>query len=203
MPPSTSRSLRALLVLSAIALSIGLVSTVVQVVAGVAKHEVVFHGQVDADEVLRHFHPGRVPGSFPPERAGYLSSAQGEMTFPDTNESALTLWVLQALAPWIFGALVLFWLSPVLRSTRNGDPFLASAAGRLRRIGFLLLIGLPLLSVVRYAGAMAAQSYWIAPTVNFKLVLGLWQLLPGLAALALAEIFRRGHTLADLDRHTV
>jgi hypothetical protein len=203
LDPSPSRSLRALLVLSTLVVAVGLVFTIAQVVDGVADREVVYHGDIDANEVLRQFHPSRADGTSPPNNAGYLSQAEGDMTFPNANESALTLWVIQALAPWIFGALVLFWLAPILRAARDGDPFLASAANRLRRIGILLLVGLPLLSFVQFAGATAAQKYWISPTVDFKWTIDLWQLLPGLAVLVLAEVFRHGYALADLERHTV
>jgi hypothetical protein len=132
-----------------------------------------------------------------------LSAAEGDWLNPDPNESAMSLWVVQELAPWLFATLVLFWLAPIVRAARRGDPFLDRAADRLRRIGLCLLFGAPLLAFVRFTGGESSWGYAIAPVVTFKFEFGLAQLLPGLAVLTLAEIFRRGHALADLERHTV
>lgn len=133
----------------------------------------------------------------------YLSAAEGEMTVPNSEPPELLWWVVQELAPWLFGALVIFWLAPVLRAQQRGEPFQRKAVERLPRIGLLLLIGLPALCLVRYFVGTTAGSSGIAPMVEPELSIGPFQYLPGLVVLVLADVFRRGLALADLERRTI
>jgi hypothetical protein len=100
--------------------------------------------------------------------------------------------------------LTLLWLvRALLLSVRDGDPFTAANVRRLRMIGFLLVLGVPVIQYVTqlFEGALAAST-----TVG---ELGNSYALPGTAPLAglgvfvLAEVFAHGVRLREDIEGTV
>jgi len=189
---------------------IGSVATAADVVDGIDKSRVQYHGTLDAGEVLSSFQPTRSAGLGDPatrfERTGnaYLSSADGEMTVPRPSATVLVLWAITQLAPWMLAAIVLVLLLPILRAAQRGDPFWEGATRRLTGVGALLLIGIPALAIFRFVVAeLATEGNSVAPLVEPELTISIPDILPGIVVLVLAGVFRRGVELRELERHTI
>jgi membrane protease YdiL (CAAX protease family) len=182
----------------------------VRVIDGVADSRVRYRGEIDVQEILRSFHPTGPTGQDDPMPKirrlgyGYLSAAKGEMTVPRASYEDVMLWSIQELAPWLLAAIVLVLLTPVLRAAERGDPFREGASLRLRRIGLLLLAGIPGIVIFDYLAAFTeSEGAFVSPSVEPTVTLSVMHFLPGVLVLVLAEAFRRGAELRDLDRHTI
>ena len=133
-----------------------------------------------------------------------VTAAEGDITRPRANVRQLVVWSVAELAPWVLAAFVLALLIPLLLAAERGEPFERTAARRLTRAGILLLVGIPAAAVVQFVAAEAVSvGDAVAPEAVPVLTLTVLQVLPGLIVLVLAEIFRRGAALRDLERHTI
>ncbi|MEA2154729.1 MAG: hypothetical protein QOE11_869 [Solirubrobacteraceae bacterium] len=123
---------------------------------------------------------------------------------PSAHEQRLAL--AGDLLPLALLASVLWLLRGIARSVRDGDPFVAPNVRRLRTIGGLLIVGV---LAVHYAGAAIgnalADPYTTSPSQRFS-TQGLLpaghgfpqiQLLCGLGALVLAQVFAHGVALRE------
>jgi hypothetical protein len=105
-----------------------------------------------------------------------------------------------------FGLVALFvaglWLlRGFARSVKDGDPFGARNVDRLRRLGFLLVVGAPLVELLNSAlraslfNALPPGQYGDVGTAGFSLPAG--AMLGGLGAFVLAEVFAHGVRLRE------
>lgn len=201
---------RAALVLATVAVVGGLSLSVIHVVRGVTEDRVEYTGMIDAREVLELMYPsGRGWGNDPipgldRDGFGHMTGGTATVTVPHAGSSLLIVWSVQELTPWLFAALVLVLLFPMLRAARRDDPFSVDA-GRLAVVGLLLFVGVPALEFLRFAVAMSASGHgtFVSPLMELALGITPLHLLPGLLVLVLAGVFRQGGELRDLDRHTV
>lgn len=120
----------------------------------------------------------------PPSRA-FLASVAGSLTF----FAALTLWVLGQLRA-------------VFRTLRDGHPFVAANAPRIRRIAYALIFGELARAAVTYVGMHSVFSAPglrpdSRPDINLAIVMC------GLIVLAIAEVFREGTRLDEEQSLTV
>ncbi len=197
---------RVALVLAVVVVAGGAIAAGVDVVDGIEHSRVEYRGELDAQDILRNFHPtGSADDPRPGiERKGYgyLTSAEGVMAVPRRDADTLALWSIQRLAPWLLAALILAVLAPILRAAEHGDPFWRDATRRLTVVGGLLLVGIPAIALMGYIVGQSTTN-WVAPTVEPTLSLSFGQVLPGVLVLVLARIFRTGVELRDLERHTI
>ena len=152
-------------------------------------HELKVHQEVNADEVSSLpaivDRPQRVPVTVHIEdaRPNQVLGSLGR-DLPAVTLVVAILWLLRLL----------------LRSVRAGDPFTAANVGRLRAIGFLLVVGAPVASL-----AMFVCDQWLASTSKAG-ELGASFAVPGAGPIAglgvfvLAEVFAHGTRLrADVE----
>jgi hypothetical protein len=104
----------------------------------------------------------------------------------------------------------LLLLRGILRATRDGDPFTPRNASRVTRLGWLLLVGVPVIALLDLIAANTAfASQWAGigqlPSDNgiYLLELPFAYLAPGLLVLSLAMAWRHGAELRDLEQATV
>lgn len=101
----------------------------------------------------------------------------------------------------------LWLLRGFLQSVARGDPFGARNVRRLRTLGFLLVVGAPIVEVVNYS-LREALFVSIPPVPEFNIgiagpMLPLAALLGGLAAFILAEVFAFGMRLREDAEATI
>ncbi len=94
-----------------------------------------------------------------------------------------------------------------LQSVASGDPFGARNVRRLRTLGFLLVVGAPIVEVVNYS-LREALFVSIPPVPEFNIgiagpMLPLAALLGGLATFILAEVFAFGMRLREDAEATI
>jgi hypothetical protein len=121
----------------------------------------------------------------------------------DPHPVAVVAWMLDGLLPWLLGALTLLVLRPLLRGTQAGSPFRPGIVRRLSRLGWLLIIAVPVHELLQ-AIVVASITYsagFEMPSPSFTLSALMFA--PGVAALVLAGVFQRGVELQDQDALTV
>jgi hypothetical protein len=93
--------------------------------------------------------------------------------------------------------IVILWLvRGLLRSVRDGSPFIKDNVARLRSLASLVLVGIPIAESLRsiFAGELADTVGLVGPPLH---VLSGNALLGGLAILVLSEVFAEGIRLHD------
>lgn len=111
--------------------------------------------------------------------------------------------VARSVGPIVL-VLTLLWLArALLLSVRDGDPFMAANVRRLRIIGFLLAVGVPIMQYVTQLldGALAASSA-VGELGNSYALPGNAPL-AGLGVFVLAEVFAHGVRLREDIEGTV
>jgi DUF2975 family protein len=149
-----------------------------------------------------------VPLQLSPEDAGPLPSGVQFRGWPDVSAEVKDPTSKQMLlrSAMDFGPLVLFvaglWLlQGFARSVKKGDPFGAANVQRLRRLGFLLVVGAPLVELLNWS--LRQSLYDELPPNRFGNIgvagfsLPAAALLGGLGAFILAEVFAYGLRLRD------
>jgi Protein of unknown function (DUF2975) len=125
----------------------------------------------------------------------------------DPSARQLLLSTGTAVGPFVLLAGALWLLRGLARSVRQGDPFGPANVQRLRRLGFLLVVGAPVVESVNWAlrlslantlppNALGSIGF---PGFSFPFVL----LLAGLGAFILAEVFAYGLRLREDVEGTV
>jgi hypothetical protein len=92
---------------------------------------------------------------------------------------------------------ILWLVRGLLKSVRDGDPFINANVNRLRALAAVVLVGIPLAEFLKsvFAGELAATAGLIGPPT--QLSLPSYVLLGGLAILVLSEVFAEGIRLRD------
>lgn len=199
-----ARPARAALVLGVVAVVGGGGWTAVRVAEGVDERRIEFRGKLDVEELVS-VHTGSSDGRFIPRPGvAYLESARGTATAAHVDGGRVAFWAVVELAPWAVAAAVLLLLLPLLRAADRGDPFAVDAAGRLRLVGSVLLVGVPALAFLHFVLAeFGSDGGAVNPFVEPQWTVSVMQLLPGVLVLVLAELFRHGAELRELERRTV
>lgn len=121
----------------------------------------------------------------------------------DPSGVQLTLAAVSALPSFVLTTVMLVLLWRLVGEARRTDPFVGVTAGRLRTIGWLLVVGGPIAWVVEFMARFALSDTITAtgPTATLDLgELGLW-FLAGVGFLAIGEVVRRGQAIrAELDQ---
>ena len=101
------------------------------------------------------------------------------------------------LAPGVIVVAAIWLLRALLASVRDGDPFTERNVTRLRALGFVILIGVPLATFVSSlcAGELATSAGLKGPGTVLSLPGNAF--LGGLALFVLAEVFAAGVRLRD------
>jgi hypothetical protein len=122
------------------------------------------------------------------------------VTIDHASPSQLFLRLAITLLPGLLIVALLWQLWGLLRSARQGDPFTTANVWRLRRFGWLLLLGWPLVAYLTMALKEFLAMTWTSPTDQTQ---GLFAppiggaLIFGLAVLVLAEVFAHGLRLRE------
>jgi hypothetical protein len=120
------------------------------------------------------------------------------VTIDHASPTQLFLRLAITLLPGLLIVALLWQLWGLLRSARHGDPFAGANVWRLRRFGWLLLLGWPLVAYLTMAlKELLAMSLPANDTEGlFAPPIG-GALLFGLAVLVLAEVFAHGLRLRE------
>jgi hypothetical protein len=125
----------------------------------------------------------------------------------DPTSKQMFLRSARDFGPVVLLAIGLWLLRGFLRSVMNGDPFGAPNVQRLRRIGFLLVLGAPAVELLNYSLRLSLFNDLPLDRVNgiseagFSVPGGL--MLGGLGAFILAEVFAFGLQLREDVEGTV
>lgn len=120
----------------------------------------------------------------------------------DTRQLALSLG--RDAAPMVLIVAFLWLLRNLLRSVVDGDPFTAANVRRLRTMGMLLAVGVPLGSVASNMFEQGlASTAPAAADLGSVFSLSFGGPLAGLGLFVLAEVFARGVRLRDDVEGTV
>jgi hypothetical protein len=144
--------------------------------------------------------------SNPPGIAGAsLEDVRGQLRFPSEYGAfyvvnGLLLIVVIVVALW-----VLRELRAVFQTVRAGHPFVATNAGRLRRVAFAVIGGDIMGSVVVYLQQWYAATHFSAAGISFFAMLNIDfnAIVAGLIILAIAEVFAAGTRLDEDQSLTI
>ena len=135
----------------------------------------------------------------------HIEDARGSLRFSPRSRSAvaagaLGLIAVLALVLWIIGQ-----LRDVVRTLRDGEPFVAANARRIRRIGWAVIFGELARAGFTYVGTSYAMASVSADGLRFypRSDLGVLPILYGLIILVIAEVFRIGTRLDEEQSLTV
>jgi hypothetical protein len=129
------------------------------------------------------------------------AEARGALTFHPPSGlflagTAAGLMLLSGVAFW-----VLWLMCAVLRSVRDGAPFVAANATRIRRMAYVLIGGELIRAFGVSLGNRYAAAHFTAQGIHFNLRpdVNVLAIVGGLIILVIAEVFRAGTSL-DEDR---
>jgi hypothetical protein len=204
-PPSNTVHIANRLVTAAFWFVIGFgVVILVSIALGLARHgdSLLYGDKLGIPIQLSPADVGRLPRGFNVE-----SPVDASYTLNDPTTKEMLLRSAQDLAPIALMLAILWQLRGFARSVVGGDPFGAANVGRLRRIGFLVVLGVPLVDILN-APLRAALSDAVPspPGIDVSVhgfTLSLNTLLVGLAAFVLAEVFAYGSALREDVEATV
>jgi hypothetical protein len=120
---------------------------------------------------------------------------------PTLGQHAMTL--VGASLFFVLTFVVLVFLRRILGSVRHGDPFIAANVRRLRVIGSLLLIGVPLFVVISQFIVRALVETSDVSGVGIHIAVPWTPALAGLGVLILAQVFAHGVQLREDVEGTV
>ena len=116
----------------------------------------------------------------------------------DPSATQLLLSTATAVGPFLLLAGALWLPRGLARSVKKGGPFGRANTQRLRRLGFLLVVGAPVVELVNWALRLSLSNTLPEPltvTTGFSFPFAL--LLAGLGAFVLAEVFAHGARLRE------
>lgn len=180
-----------LLILIGIFATLFIGNAVVGAVSG--GHEVPVHQEVSPDDI-DSLPPSVIPADPVPVT----------IRVEDASPSQILLATARDLLVVALGGAILWLIRKVLLSVREGDPFTSKNVARIRTVGFLLVLGFP---VVVFVGQLLEG--WLASTTAvgelgnaFSLDLS-GPLVAGLGVFVLAEVFAHGVRLREDVEGTV
>ena len=96
-------------------------------------------------------------------------------------------------------------LQSVFRTLRDGRPFDAANAARIRWIGFAVIAGELVQSLVRFGGNVYANAHFAADAVRFDAwpSIDVYAIIHGLVIVVIAEVFRAGARLDEEQSLTI
>jgi hypothetical protein len=189
--PPTRLATTAYLVVTALLvafLAAGVVLTATTIVAAVRGNHSITQDRFVAPEALTSLPANVKPINYVPVT----------VTIDDASPAQLFLRLAITLLQGLLLVALLWQLWGLLRSARQGDPFTTANVWRLRRFGWLLLLGWPLVAYL----TMALKEF-LAMSLPANDTEGLFAppiggaLLFGLAVLVLAEVFAHGLRLRE------
>jgi hypothetical protein len=174
------------------------VIALVSIGVGIARH----------GDSLLYGHSPTIPLQLSPDDIGPLPPGLRADSWLDTNvelEDPTTRQMLLRSAldigPGILVISGLWLIRRLLKSVIEGDPFGPANVGRLRRLGFMLVVGAPMVELVNYSIRTALFSE-LPPYPSLHLGMAGFTvpgaaLIGGLGAFILAEVFSYGSRLRD------
>ena len=129
----------------------------------------------------------------------------GTLRFPPPSGMVLTTTALLAALGLAIGLWVLVQLRAVFRTLRDGRPFVAANAMRLRWIGYAVILGEVAQSLVRFGGNAYAKTHFAADALRFDAwpTIDVFAIIHGLIILVIAEVFRDGARLDEDQSLTI
>jgi hypothetical protein len=134
-----------------------------------------------------------------------LGDVRGSLSFPTTRGAffvgnALLLLVVFGLTLWVIGL-----LRAVLRTLRDGQPFVAANATRIRWIACGVIAGELVRASIVYFHGFYAMTHFAADGLRFEARpdLDVFAIVLGLIILVIAEVFRAGTRLDEEQSLTV
>jgi hypothetical protein len=136
-----------------------------------------------------------------------VEQARGEglLTFPPPSGLFLAAVALSVVVVLAWGLWILTQLRAVFRTLRDGHPFVAANAARIRRIGYAVIAGEALRIAFELAGNAYIARHFVADRLRFDAWprLDFSALIAGLIILVIAEVFRAGARLEEEQSLTV
>jgi hypothetical protein len=131
--------------------------------------------------------------------------ASGTLSFPPPSGIVLTTTALLAALGLGLGLWVLVQLRAVFRTLRDGRPFVAANAVRIRWIGYAVIVGELLQSLVRFGGNTYAKAHFAADLLRFDAWPSIngFAIIHGLIILVIAEVFSAGTRLDEDQSLTI
>lgn len=138
--------------------------------------------------------------------SAHLHNVRGSLVFPAPAPASFVapllagVGIMLAVVLWVVGQ-----LRAVFRTVRDGQPFVPGNAIRIRRIGFVIIVGEFLRTAFVFAANSYAMNYFSASGLRFdtRLDLNLFTIIHGLIILAIAEVFRAGTRLDEEQSLTI
>jgi hypothetical protein len=129
----------------------------------------------------------------------------GTLRFPPPSGVVLTTAALLVGVGLGVALWVLTQLRSVFRTLRDGHPFVAANALRIRWIGYAVIIGAGVDSLVTYGANAYARSHFVADGLRFDVWprLDMYAVICGLIILVIAEVFRAGTRLDEDQSLTI
>lgn len=129
----------------------------------------------------------------------------GTLRFPPPSGVVLTTGALLVAAGMAIGLWVLTQLRAVFRTLRDGHPFVAANAVRIRWIGYAVIVGAVVQSLVTYGANTYARSHVVVDGLRFDAWprFDVYAIICGLIILVIAEVFRAGTHLDEDQSLTI
>ena len=129
----------------------------------------------------------------------------GTLRFPPPSGMVLTTTALLAALYMAMGLWVLVQLRAVFRTLRDGRPFVAANAMRIRWIGYAVILGEVVQSLVRFGANAYARTHFAADALRFDAwpSIDVFAIIHGLIILVIAEVFRAGARLDEDQSLTI
>lgn len=134
-----------------------------------------------------------------------LEDARASLVFTPGSKQFLIGPLLSVLAMLAFGLWVLAELRGVFRTLRDGHPFVAANAARIRRIGWALILSEPVRAAMVYSANLFSSTNFSAPGLRFdaRFDFNAMTIVHGAIVLVIAEVFRAGTRLDEEQSLTV
>jgi hypothetical protein len=133
---------------------------------------------------------------------GVTADGDVELRIEDPSGAQRALAAVAGLPTYLLTTTMLVLLARLVDGARKADPFTSTTAHRLRRLGWLLVVGGPAAAVTEFVARFALSNATTTEGASADFPVGgpaLW-CLAGVGLLALSEVIRRGQALrAELD----
>ena len=129
----------------------------------------------------------------------------GTLRFPPPSGMVLTTTALLVALGLAIGLWALGQLRAVFRTLRDGRPFVAANAMRIRWIGYAVILGEVVQSLVLFGGNAYARTHFAADALRFDAWprIDVFAIIHGLIILVIAEVFRAGARLDEDQSLTI
>ena len=134
-----------------------------------------------------------------------LKKVTGTLEFTVPSKRALIAPMVTMMAMLLLAGWALHQLRELFRALRNGEVFAPANVGRVRSVGWAVILAEPVRAMITYWANAYAQSHFVADGVQFVTNFGLnvGTIFAGLAILVIAEVFRAGTRLDEDQSLTI